>query len=155
MSSGRFLSSSKVDYISTKASYYNDMATDSLTKDVGRVAGEVMELFIESVAARVVVTPVAWSPGQFLSLTQKVTSVQSPALRSLVWLPAALYYSLLLSILASGGDSRLVPTLTPIPDHSNNSTPTWLVSWLSSISFSKQSNSFSLAVTPPNPRKIL
>ena len=43
------------------------MAMDSLTKDVGRVAGEVMELFIESVVARVVVTPVAWSPGQFLS----------------------------------------------------------------------------------------
>ena len=48
MSSGRFLSPSKVDYISTKASYYNDMATDSLTKDVGRVAGEVMELIIIS-----------------------------------------------------------------------------------------------------------
>ena len=97
----------------------------------------------------------AMEPRPVSFLTQKVTTVQSPALRSLVWLPAALYYSLLLSILASGGHSRLVPTLTPIPDHSNNSTPTWSVSWLSSISFSKQSNSFSLAVTPPNPRKLL
>ena len=46
MSSGSFLSPSKVDYISSKASYYNDMATDGLTKDVARVAGEVMELII-------------------------------------------------------------------------------------------------------------
>ena len=117
MSSGSFLSPSRVDYISTKASYYNDMtmdslmkdvarmegevveliisplsvvayrkstcllirtksgeikynigmAMDSLKKDVTRVEGEVVELFIVSVVARVVVTPVAWSPGQFLS----------------------------------------------------------------------------------------
>ena len=43
------------------------MAMDSLKKDVARVEGEVVELFIVSVVARVVVTPVAWSPGQFLS----------------------------------------------------------------------------------------
>ena len=46
MSSGRFLSPSKVDYISTKASYYNDVAMDSFKKDVARVEGEVMELII-------------------------------------------------------------------------------------------------------------
>ena len=48
MSSGRFLSPSKVDYISTKASYYIDMAMDSLENDVTRVVGEVLELFIIS-----------------------------------------------------------------------------------------------------------
>ena len=47
--------------------YNINMAMDSLKKDVARVEGKVMELFIVSVVARVVVTPVAWSPGQFLS----------------------------------------------------------------------------------------
>ena len=47
--------------------YNINMAMDSLKKDVVKVEGKVMELFIVSVVARVVVTPVAWSPGQFLS----------------------------------------------------------------------------------------
>ena len=40
---------------------------DSFKRDVVRVEGEVVELFIVSVVARVGVTPVAWSSGQFLS----------------------------------------------------------------------------------------
>ena len=46
MSSGSFLSPSKVDYISTKASYNIDMAMDSVKKDVARVVVEVVELII-------------------------------------------------------------------------------------------------------------
>ena len=70
------------------------MAMDSLTNDVGRVAGEVMELFIESVVARVVVTPVAWSPeshfsavtsSQKFGLATSCSVLQPPALYTCQW----------------------------------------------------------------------
>ena len=59
------------------------MAMDSFKKDVARVEGEVVELLIVSVVARVVVTPVAWSPGQFLSRRRK--SLQCSHQLSEVW----------------------------------------------------------------------
>ena len=51
-------------------------------------------------------------------LEQRVLTAQALALGSMVWLSAALLYSLVLSMLVSGGDPRRLQPLALSQDHS-------------------------------------
>ena len=61
---------------------------------------------------------VACTQASFSIGSERAPTAQAPALGSMIWLSAALLYSLVLSMLVSGGDPRRLQPLALSQDHS-------------------------------------